>query len=102
MYFSDRITLRKYTTTSDEIGQPNKTPVDIEVWADASSVKRSEYYSAYANGINVTAVFNVHVEDYNNETHVVSGSQEYFIERAYQKGEGTTELICSDRKSGKI
>lgn len=100
MYFSNRITLRTYTTTQGVNGYPISTPSDTEVWSNEKSVTRAEYYSAYSNNINVVAIFEVHAEDYNNQTHVVANDKEYTIERAYKKGEGKIELICSDKKHG--
>ena len=98
MYFSDRITLRSATITTDADAYKVVTNTDVAVWANKKSATRSEFYAAQANKINISQVFEVHAEDYDNQTFIVDGSKVYKIERTYQKGEGIIELNCSDAK----
>lgn len=95
MYFSDRISLRTVTITSDTYGGETRSYTDTTVWANKKSVTRSEFYLANSNGIKVDIVFEVHTEDYNDQQYVLYGSTHYNVIRAYQKGEGTIELMCS-------
>ena len=97
MLFSDLITLRAITNTPDADGYAVETVTDVEVWANRKSVSRSEFYASNQAGINMTQAFEVHVEDWNNQTFVVDGVKAYKIERAYQKGLGIVELNCSDK-----
>lgn len=97
MYFSDRITLRAVVNSVDADGYPTPTNTDTSVWANKKSVARSEFYAANANSIDMTQVFEVHVEDWANQTQVLDGVKVYKIERAYQKGLGIVELNCSDK-----
>lgn len=96
MYFSDRITLRTVSVTYDSFGDTVKSYTDTEVWANKKSVTRSEFYSANMSGIKIDAVFEVHTEDFNNQTEISFSSKNYDIVRAYQKGEGTVELMCRE------
>ncbi|MPM97517.1 hypothetical protein SDC9_144690 [bioreactor metagenome] len=42
-------------------------------------------------------MFEVHTEDWNNQTQVLYDSKTYDVIRAYQKGMGIVELTCSDK-----
>lgn len=97
MYFSDKILLLTITEGQDSSGYPTKTEVGRDVWANKKSVARAEFYSANANGIRVTAVFDVHSEDFNDETELLFDSKRYEVLRAYQKGLGVVELNCTDK-----
>ena len=97
MYFSDKLILRDISVTSDSSGYQVETYNDVEVWTDKKSVTRSEFYAANANGINISVVFTVHDEDYKGQTDVVHDGKSYQVIRAYQKGYGTIELMCSDK-----
>jgi SPP1 family predicted phage head-tail adaptor len=94
MYFSDKIILRTETPGQDADGYPQITVTDTEVWADAKSVNRAEFYAASAAGVAVEIVFAVHAEDYSGQRKVLYGGREYDVVRAYQKGLGTVELTC--------
>lgn len=99
MYFSDSITLRSIDNTAkNSNGYPVPVNTDKVVWADVKSVTRSEFYAANANGINATISFEIHAEDWENQTQVIYGSTTYYIVRAYQKGFGVVVLTCSDKK----
>ena len=98
MYFSDSITLRAVTPALDAAGYPaTPTNVDTVVFANVKSVTRSEFYAANANGIDASISFEVHVEDWNNQTQVIYNTEIYYIVRAYQKGLGIVDLTCSDK-----
>lgn len=97
MFFSDSITLRAVVNTLDANGYPTAANTDTVVWANKISIKRSEFYAANQNTINLTQGFEVHVEDWANQTQVLDGAKVYMIERSYQKGLGIVELNCSDK-----
>ena len=97
MLFSDKITLRAVVSSVDASGYPTQTNTDTEVWANVKSATRAEFYAANANEIDVSMMFDVHTEDWSNQTQVIYGSKAYDIVRAYQKGLGVVELTCSDR-----
>jgi SPP1 family predicted phage head-tail adaptor len=98
MYFSDRITLRAESFAPDSYGQMIASYTDTVVFANKKSATRSEFYQANANGINIVAVFEVHVEDYDNQAVILSDTAQYDVVRAYQAGEGTVELNCTLRE----
>lgn len=97
MYFSDSITLRAVVTGIDADGYPTTTNTDTVVWANKKSIVRSEFYAANSNAINMTQAFEVHVEDWANQTQIIDGTKVYLVERSYQKGLGIVELNCSDK-----
>jgi len=97
MFFSDKIKLRAVTHKTDADGYPTQTNTDTEVWANVKSATRAEFYAANANGINVSMMFEVHAEDWDNQTQVVYDGKVYDIVRTYQKGFGIVELTCSDK-----
>lgn len=85
------------TAAKDADGYSAPTNIDTVVWANEKSVTRSEFYAANANQINAVTAFEIHVEDWNDQTQVIAGTKTYYIVRAYQKGEGIVELTCSDK-----
>lgn len=97
MLFSDKITLRAVASGVDSDGYTTQTNTDTEVWANVKSATRAEFYAANANGIDVSLMFEIHAEDWGNQTQVVYESKAYDVVRAYQKGLGIVELTCSDR-----
>jgi len=97
MYFSDSITLRAVVTGIDADGYPTTTPVDTVVYSNRLSATRSEFYAAQANNILVTQSYEVHSEDWANQTQIIDGEKTYKIERSYQKGLGVWVLTCSDK-----
>ncbi len=96
MYFSEKITLRTEVITVDEYGSTSTENVDVEVWGDKVSAKRTEFYSAHSAGIEVSAVFTVN--DYSDEKILIHDTKEYDVIRSYRKNEGEYELTCSDRR----
>jgi SPP1 family predicted phage head-tail adaptor len=96
MYFSEKVTLRSITIEVDDSGFSTEVNHDVEVWADKKTATRTEFYSAHAAGIEVSAVFTVN--DYSDEKILIHQAKEYDIVRAYRKGEGEWELTCSDRR----
>lgn len=98
MYFSESVTLRAVANPTDALGGRTKTYTDTTVFANVKSVTRAEFYSASTAGVKVDIVFEVHAEDFNNQTTVTYSSKNYEVIRAYKKGEGTVELMCVQRE----
>lgn len=96
MYFSDQITLRSVIPVINSGGfKTGETNTDVTVWADVKSVGRAEFYAADSVGRKIDIVFTVNQEDYAEQMTVVYSSTTYKVERAYNKGLGTVELMCS-------
>jgi SPP1 family predicted phage head-tail adaptor len=95
--WKDIVTLRTETIGQDADGYPTTTYEDTEVWANKKSVTRSEFYASNANGIDLKYVFEIRSEDYNDQKYIIHDTKHYEVIRAYQKGEGTVELACSDK-----
>ena len=99
--WKDVITLRTKRTGQDADGYPTAIYDDIKVYANKKSVTRSEFYASNANGIDLKYVFEIRSEDYDEQKDIIYEGKEYEVRRAYQKGEGTVELSCSDKAVGK-
>lgn len=97
MYFSDEIKLRAITASKDADGYITQTVAETAAFANIKSATRAEFYSANANDIDITIVFEVHVEDYSSQKEVEYNSKIYEVVRTYQKGLGIIELNCSDK-----
>jgi len=110
--WKDIITLRTETIEQDADGYPTTTCDlagvdeelfdiylcdDVEVYANKKSVARAEFYHAYAVGIEAKIVFEVRSEDYDGQKVILHEGKAYEVIRSFQKGEGTVELICSDK-----
>lgn len=95
--YNRRITLRAITLHEDPEGYQTKAYTDKVVWASEKSVSRSEFYSANANGIDVSIVFEIRAENWENQDEVKYRGKEYRIVRSYQKGTRSVELVCSDK-----
>ncbi len=97
MYFSDKVKLRAITNTTDPDGFPSATATETEVWANKHSIKRSEYFSAQAAGVQVDIGFVVHSEDYADQTELEYEDVIYSIIRTYEVDGGDIDLTCAKR-----
>lgn len=98
VYFSEKIKLLTVTHGTDDDAFEKPTDAQVEVWANKKSITRTEFYAANSNGIDLSIAFQVHVDDYSNQTEIIYDNKTYEVIRAYQKGEGIVELICSDKR----
>lgn len=101
MYFAEQLTLRAVTRTAKGDGRFTETNTDTTIWGDHRSATRSEFYSAASSGFEITAMFQVHTEEYSGQKIVLYKSKTYHVVRAFDDGYGKTELTCSD-KAAKI
>ena len=92
--FSESIMLRKSSITQDSYGGQVETFTDKSVFANRKSALRSEFYSASLSGHTIKDVFEVHIEDYDDQTDVIYKSNHYKVVRSYRKGDGVVELNC--------
>ena len=80
---------------SDTDGTPYCVPI--------SPVRRGKavYFHCAAVGKKLTAVFEVHTEDYAGETLVRYAGRLYDVERSYQTKPSLVELSCTDARRNK-
>lgn len=103
MQFSDEIFLLNSTQAPTDAGHPaGESSTKRAVWANKKSVGMSEYYKADANGKKITAVFEVHTEDYEGEMLLEYNEQLYDVERSYATKPSTVELSCTDARRDKV
>ena len=99
MYFSDIITLRTVTRTTDSNAMPVEAYVDVVVWADRVEPSQSEFYSAGQQKTVVTSVFMVHSDDYTGQTEILYNGSGYHVERTFvpKTNKSLYGLVCSDK-----
>ena len=64
--------------------------------ANKKDATRNEFYQGYANGLIVTAVFEIHSFEYQGESKLRHEGKEYVIFRTYSKETEYIELVCHD------
>ncbi|MEG2639123.1 MAG: phage head closure protein, partial [Clostridiales bacterium] len=69
-------------------------PDHTQIYADVSSVKRSEYYAALQAGTQADVVFTIRSFDYRNEKELEFEGDIYNIIRTYEKTKDDIEIIC--------
>ncbi len=97
MYFSDRITLRDVTVTTDANAMPVEVYTDTEIWSDKRLPSQKEFYTASQAGIELTQVFMVRTEDYNGQTEILYNGASYKVSRTFYANGDMTGLVCSDK-----
>ena len=83
----------------DEYGVFKSKPTRRKVFAQVSTVSRSEFFEAGRNGFNPEFTFTMFFGDYNNENALIYNDQEYAVYRTYQRRSDTIELYA-ERKGG--
>lgn len=89
------VLLRTKTITSDAGGFSTETVSTKPVFAEAKSVRQSEFYAADANGKRADIVLIISADEWNAATEVEFDGAVYGIIRTYQTGRGRVELTCS-------
>ncbi len=98
MFYTDEITLIADKTTIDSAGYPVTAEKCRDVFANAKSVTRAEYYEAMRSGISASIVFVVSSHDYRDERIVEYEGRRYKVERTYFTDADHVELTCSEVK----
>ena len=91
-HFDTRVTLRKVTRTQNANGYFVESANDTQVWGDLQSVKRTEFYSAEAQGHKLAYALTVPSIDWNDAERVVINAVEYNVVRVYKKTLDLVEL----------
>ncbi len=105
MLWRDVATLVKVETTKDADGYTVETESRREVFVDAQSVRRSEFYAARQSGTAIAIVFLIRAADYERESRIEYKHPEdedvttYSVVRSYTKAGEIIELNCSIESS---
>lgn len=86
------------TVSQNENGYPVYLQSKRTVYADPTSVGRSEFYSAMQSGITITAAFTVAACDYQRERLLDFNGVRYKVERTYMLNQDRVQLNCSEVK----
>jgi len=95
MRWSDVIKLASIVYTDNGLGDIVESLTERQVFANKTSVKRSEFYQAQAAGLKPEVVFEVRLIDYEGEKKVMYEGEEYNVIREYTKDGEIIELICN-------
>ena len=96
---SNIITLIGYTKEQDANGVWRKTPYERDVFCQADSVTRVEFFEGGRNGLNPEWRFTMFAYDYNGEDTVRYNGSTYGIYRTYHGRNDDIELYA-ERKGG--
>ena len=77
-------------------GHYTATESSVEVWAEVKSVTRSEFYQAYAAGLNAAVVFRVYTDELGTAEYVEYGDRRYKIQRTYRVDALHTEITAGE------
>lgn len=78
-----------FPTTEEKLEDP--------ILANKLSVHSSEYWSANQSGVTLSATFEVHSFEFDDEEKLKFKGETYNIVRTYNKGE-LTELVCEKKE----
>lgn len=92
--WKDVINLISETETTNTIGDLVKTRTPRTVFANKKSVRQSEFYQAFAQGLQAQIMFEVRISDYGDEMLIQYNDIELEIIRTYEKNSEIIELIC--------
>lgn len=98
MYWRDIVTLKAVQTGTDADGYPTEEATETRVFADVSSVKRTEFYAAKQIGIDLAITVKVRYGDYSKQQRLLFDGTEYAVERAYTTAREFYTLECSEFK----
>ena len=93
------LTLISVTKTQDANGVWQKTETRRDVYCQANSVTRSEFFEGGRNGLNPELQFTMFAYDYDGEETVEYEGKAYGIYRTYL-GKGDTIELYAERKGG--
>ena len=96
MYWRDVVTLEAVTDGIDKDGYPAEEITETTVFADVTSVKRSEYYAAKQAEISLAITVKLRAVDYGGQERISYDGKKYRVERAYTAEREYVELNCSE------
>lgn len=93
MRHKEVVYLLSYTTTYDALGNPITEPTEKMVYANEFSISNQDYFAAAQNGLKPTLELEIYSFEYDGETKLKKGDDEYHIMRANTKGD-KTRITC--------
>lgn len=99
--YRDVVELISITATEDADGYITEMETRTEVFADAQSVKREEFYKGLQAGVELNTTFIIRACDFDSQKHLEFDGKRYTIVRTYTKDGEMLELNCSEEKRAK-
>lgn len=96
MLFKDVLELITVTPATDSEGLPAPVKSYRKVFANAKSVRASEFYQAAAVNLRPAIVFEMMAIDYQAEQVLRFNNREYSIIRTYMTGPDRIEITCQE------
>lgn len=93
------LTILTETTTTNAEGFEIKTETAVDVPCTLKSVSRSEFYAAYAQGLNPEAVFVVHNSVWEGQRHLQFEGKNYTVIRSYERNDEYVEITARKRNA---
>lgn len=97
----DTIKLITIEIAPDDLGIDKRTETAREVFCTVNSVQRTEFYSAYQQGLQPSFRFDIFAMDYNGERILEYSGIRYSVIRTYLRNLDTIELYA-ERKAGTV
>lgn len=94
---STRIKLISETYTQDSIGQYVSEEAFTEVYAQANSISRNEWFEAGRNGLKAAIMFTIFAPEYNGELIIEHEGKRYGVYRTYTAKGDKIELYCEEK-----
>lgn len=82
------------TSSTNDIGDPIKIPVERQVFAEKKSIRQSEFYQATATGLRPDLMFVVWTREYRGEQKLKYQGREYSVIRTFEPNSEETEIVC--------
>jgi len=92
--WKDIINLITETKTTNTLGDVVSVRATKTVFANAKSVRQSEFYQAMAQGLRPVRMFELYIADYNGQQIIQHESVELKVIRTYEKDSDILEIIC--------
>lgn len=97
--YNHELTLIGYTTTTDELGQQVKTPVERTVLCKLRHVGGSDFYNAAVSNLKPERKFIIHAFEYEDESEVRFEGQRFRVLRTFGGGSQFRTYIDSVDRS---
>ena len=94
MLWNKVLTLVAITETTNAYGEITETETRRKVACDVKSIRHSEFYEAYKNGLKPELEFDIRECEYNNEERIEYNGTKYSVIRTYTTDGEIIELVA--------
>ena len=80
--------------SENELGDVITIDTEKQVFCKRKSIRQSEHYQAFANGLKPEIAFDIHSFEYSGEQKLKYKDKYYNVIRTYERTDEITEVIC--------